>query len=824
MKEHRMVTRTVGLALGGLLALACSATPVPACQAPRAAHPPRTLTADTLLQVEEIGDVALAPAGQTVVRSQAADRSRPLPIEVLLGASSLAPYDAPTFTPDGLSLAYTVLDPRRKPLRNDPARAYRTGVPWAALGGDIWLFTLATGDARNLTQGVGNNWSPSWSPDGRRLAFLSDRMDKTPGGEARLWIWERSSDAFRQVIDLPLGSHQGRLEWTADGRDVVIKLCPEGMTSQEYAKLLTGDSASTNAAGPDGGTAKVFGFDPTARDAVPQSNQINLDNWLGDLALVDVETGTVRRMSHGLRIGHYAFSPDRKGLAWVTVLRYERPGSQQLIAGLTMYDLNTGASRQLVKESGLGDYPDWIRFSWSSHGGAIAFKAGGPRGAKDDMYAVSVKDGTVRRVAEGLVLDGESGGASDPLWADSNVVFGRDGVLWRAAADGSRVQRFAELPGRSLKPIDMGSGQLWSPDDGRTAIVFTFDPGSKRAGLARVDLRSGAIAPLFEEGKHYGGYGNPAVVTPDKQSVLYVAEDARNPPQLWLARGSDPQPPRQVSRIASELGQFELGNTKLIEWRGLDGDTLRGALMYPVGYKPGLRYPLIVKVYGGSGVSNDFYRFGFAAAPVDNLQIFASRGYAVLYADSKLRVGTPMLDLLKSVLPGVDRAVEIGLADPDRIGLIGHSYGGYSTLSLIVQSQRFKAAVASAATGDLVAAYGALRPDGTNYLMSWAETGQGRMGGSPWDFRERYIENSPVFYLDRVTAPVLLINGAEDIAPTLADQVFSSLRRLGKRVEYARYAGESHWEGGWSLPNQKDYLARVIAWFDRYLRAEAHAK
>ena len=95
------------------------------------------------------------------------------------------------------------------------------------------------------------------------------------------------------------------------------------------------------------------------------------------------------------------------------------------------------------------------------------------------------------------------------------------------------------------------------------------------------------------------------------------------------------------------------------------------------------------------------------------------------------------------------------------------------------------------------------------------------MGGTPWEVRERYIENSPIFYLDRVEAPVLLIHGAADhgAPPFLADQVFSGLRRLGKRVEYARYVGESHSEEGWSLPNQIDYLNRVVAWFDRYLKA-----
>jgi dipeptidyl aminopeptidase/acylaminoacyl peptidase len=181
-----------------------------------------------------------------------------------------------------------------------------------------------------------------------------------------------------------------------------------------------------------------------------------------------------------------------------------------------------------------------------------------------------------------------------------------------------------------------------------------------------------------------------------------------------------------------------------------------------------------------------------------------------------------MVDLMKTVMPGINKVVEMGVADPDRVGVTGHSYGGYSTISLLVQSPRFKAAVMRAGMGDLVSGYGGLSPDGTNYGVAWSEGGQGRMGGHPWDYRERYIENSPVFYLDRVQTPLLIIHGSEDdaVPAYLADEIFTGLRRLGKSVTYARYAGEGQWEGTWSYPNQVDALGRMIAWFDRYLKAE----
>jgi dipeptidyl aminopeptidase/acylaminoacyl peptidase len=154
---------------------------------------------------------------------------------------------------------------------------------------------------------------------------------------------------------------------------------------------------------------------------------------------------------------------------------------------------------------------------------------------------------------------------------------------------------------------------------------------------------------------------------------------------------------------------------------------------------------------------------------------------------------------------------------------MGHSYGGYSTLALIAQSSLFKAAVMRAGMGDLISGYGQLGPDGTNGGIAWSESGQGRMGGSPWEFRERYLGNSPIFSLDRIKTPLLIIHGEQDVAVPvfLADQVFTGLRRLGRAVTYVRYAGEGHWEGDWSYANQVDVLNRQIAWFNRHLKVAA---
>jgi dipeptidyl aminopeptidase/acylaminoacyl peptidase len=169
----------------------------------------------------------------------------------------------------------------------------------------------------------------------------------------------------------------------------------------------------------------------------------------------------------------------------------------------------------------------------------------------------------------------------------------------------------------------------------------------------------------------------------------------------------------------------------------------------------------------------------------------------------------------------VRKVIDLGIADPARIGVMGQSYGGYSVLCLITQTNIFHAAVARAAEGDLIGQYSHMRgASGDAVGIDWAENGQGRMGGTPWQFKQRYVENSPVFYLDRVETPLLLIHGNQDptVPSYLADEIFIGLRRLGKDVTYAKYMREDHWEGDWAYEDMRDALERILDYFDRHLK------
>src|SRR5262249_16905036 len=156
--------------------------------------------------------------------------------------------------------------------------------------------------------------------------------------------------------------------------------------------------------------------------------------------------------------------------------------------------------------------------------------------------------------------------------------------------------------------------------------------------------------------------------------------------------------------------------------------------------------------------------------------------------------------------------------DPDRLGVMGHSSGGYSTLALITQTSRFRAAVARGGPSDWVSIYGLMGKDGSALLASYCESDKGipGLGGPPWRNPHQYIENSPIFHLDSVRTPLLLIHGGvdPDVPPSQSEEVFVGLSRLGREISYVRYEGEGHYEGHWGRANAADYLTRVLNSFE----------
>lgn len=745
--------------------------------------------------------------------------SQPLQVDEALAVRHFADRVPLALSPDSKLVAYTVSDPRR--LAKNFTRYFGvTGTPGWQRGSDVLITDVGSGVTHSLTGGRGASWGPVWSPDGRQLAFYSDR-----DGFARLWLWDRARDTLRRVSDVIVRPFFGfeQVRWSPDGHNLLIKVLPEGMTLDAANHLLplSEDAHNNEGVGGDSVTARVYSAlgdssvaagDREDHAVVPLDQTRSFMNAaLADLALVDVVTGRVRRIASRVRPMAYRFSPD--GGSVLLNSRHPFNALGQIVWNLSdIKVLDTlGHTRVALPTATTQGYG--LDATWSPDGRHIAYADG------DALRVVASEGGAeVARFARaGTSLHHDY---RAPLWLgnDTLVTYAAD-TLWRFPLDGSKPRPIAAPAGQQLLDLMEPSDAERLDTRRGQVLILTRDRTTKRLDLERIDLRSGAATALFALDAALAGDLPYAIDhSRDGDTVAFAAETGDRPAEVWIADG-DMTSPRRITELNPAVTRLALGRSRLVQWTTTRGDTLRGALLLPSDYQPGRRYPLVVRVYGGSDLSNSVNRFGLETEAVDNLQLLATRGYAVLFPDTPLRVGTPLADLATDVMPGVDAVTALGIADPQRLAIMGHSYGGYSVLAILVQTGRFRAAVSSGGMSDLFSAYASMRPDGSATSIGWAEHDQGRMGASPWEARDRYLANSPFFFLDRVKTPVLLMHGGADpIVPVAqAEETFVGLRRLGKPVVLVEYAGETHHPGEWRLANVRDYWGRIFEWFDRYL-------
>lgn len=738
-------------------------------------------------------------------------RLEPLPVSEGLAALSFSNLPLSLCPGDEQWIAYQLNDARRLQIRTGKyADLTSTGVPRLGAGGDIWLTNVRTGQSRNLTGGLGSNWALSWSPNGKYLAFYSDR-----DGRSAIWLWEKTTNQLRKLsaaIPRPFLPGYDTPNWTPDSRRLLVKIFPDEST---FLKFVA-DPINTQSKSEIRVNIYQSAADPNRADIAPQQRGDALTveevpDFKADLALIDIADGTVTRVSKESVPAGYWLAPDGTKVAFLEARGMTQAGPAFDLIVISLADKKTVTVVSNVIQGTLGD-----RLTWAPDSKLICYLSAG------NWFLIPPTGGPPRKVTDTNhppFRDWEQ----LPLWSSDGryLYFYTNDAIWQVAVESGQAREVGGVKGKRLQfVVTSGRGDL--SNTSRSLLLSVRDDATKKSSFYTIELSSGHAMLLLEEDKDIRRL--PWVTaSAGSDSFYYVAQDASHSADIWTMSTANGAEPRRVTQINPVFDQYVMGESRLIEWAGSDGDHLRGALLLPSGYKQGQRYPLIVNVYGGSSLSDRINQFGLAAfSNITNQQFWTTRGYAVLLPDTPLRVGTPMLDLAKTVLPGVDKVIEMGIADPERLGVWGSSYGGYSTLALLVQTARFKAAAVDSGFANLMSLYGWMA-DRSNEptWQDWAEISQGRMGGTPWKYRERYLENSPVFYLDRIKTPVLIIQGARDSGGGVfySNEIFMNLRRLGKEATYIRYQDAGHTIGSFNYPEQVDALERMLAWFDSHLKS-----
>lgn len=366
--------------------------------------------------------------------------------------------------------------------------------------------------------------------------------------------------------------------------------------------------------------------------------------------------------------------------------------------------------------------------------------------------------------------------------------------------------------GRRSASVVTGGIDLTKP-----LYVNTYGEWTKKEGVSRVEPnKAGATAIFFEPASF------AVQKARDAETYVMTRQTFTEYPNYWLA-GPDLRPARQLTDANPQMKEIAWSSgTKLIDYVSDKGDKLQAAMYLPANYDPSKKYPMLVTIYEKRSQGlNRFASPSETRAP-DPSQ-YTSNGYIVLDPDIVYKLNDPGMSAVWCVIPAVKAAIATGSVDEKKIGLWGHSWGGYQTAFLVTQTDIFSAAIAGAPLTNMVSMYGSVYWNTGSTDAGIFESSQGRFKGSFIENHEAYIRNSPVFFADKVKTPLIILHNDKDGAVDFNQGItyFNTLVNQKKDVILLEYMGENH---GLARPaNQKDYAGRMREFFDYHLTGKPAA-
>lgn len=369
-----------------------------------------------------------------------------------------------------------------------------------------------------------------------------------------------------------------------------------------------------------------------------------------------------------------------------------------------------------------------------------------------------------------------------------------------------------------------------SIDPAATLILTAFHRDTKASGFYALDLAS-----LERDGKKQNAKEGDTkkkslrqlIILDENLSELQKAKESdrvvftrstfRRFPDLWTST-TDFEEIHRVSDANPQQDEYSWGTAELTHWKTQDGQALDGILMKPDGFDPSKQYPMLVYFYERNSDKLHSYYPPAAGRSIICFSFYVSRGYVVFIPDIPYTTGQPGQSAANAILPGVDHLIAQGFVDKDRIGMQGHSWGGYQTAYLVTQTDRFACAEAGAPVSNMTSAYGGIRWSSGRSRMVQYERTQSRIGEDLWSARKKYIENSPLFFADKINTPLLILHNDQDGAVPWYQgiELFVALRRLEKPAWMLNYNGDPHWVMG--DHNRRDFAIRMQQFFDHYLK------
>jgi dipeptidyl aminopeptidase/acylaminoacyl peptidase len=667
----------------------------------------------------------------------------------------------------------------------------------------------------------------TWEKEGSRLAYLTAVADgKGNAGTASLWIWDAKTEKSVQAVsaeaipkDWVIPS-KNKVSWSKDGKRLFFGLMPKDMfeMGKPEEKEDKEEKAEVDLFNLDQILAKrevdVWHWNdpriiPHQKKIWPQVKEktylavYHIDSKkmvpLADKTLPDVEPPE----NPGLALG-FSGVPYLKEVSW--------DGNYD---DIYLVDLATGAKKKII--SRLRTRP-----SLSPNGRFVAYFE------ERNWRLYDAKTGTTRNLTAALKIpfyDEEDDRPGEPsphgiggwLEDESAVLLYDRYDIWKFSTAKEEAVNLTDGTGRktelTFRVLRLDPEHNYLKRD-QKLLLSAYHNHEKFSGFYAANAAKVGVERRVEEKKLC-----TFVAKARKADVLlFTRESYEEFPDIWLS-DLDFSAPRKISDVNPQIKEFAWGSAEQVEWQSLDGLPLQGVLIKPGNYEPGKRYPVLVYFY--EKFSQRLYEFNQVV--INHRPCFpfyASNGYALFLPDIVYETGRPGLSATKCLVPGVQKLIDMGIADPKAIALHGHSWSGYETAFIITQTNIFQAAIAGAAVANMTSAYNGIRWESGLARQFQYEKDQSRIGVSLWQSLERYIENSPVFFADRIRAPLLLMFGDEDGAVPWEQgiELYLTMRRLGKDCIFLEYRGEGHHPQ--KYPNKLDYAIKMKQYLDHYLKGE----
>jgi dipeptidyl aminopeptidase/acylaminoacyl peptidase len=642
----------------------------------------------------------------------------------------------PQISPDSQWVSYTVQSALRKEDKNRSR---------------IWMVPRVGGEAVALTGEDVSSHHARWSPDGKFIAFLSERNEE----KTQIWLLNRLGGEAQRLTETPQDVED--FTWSPDSKRLVVMLRDPSPEELDAAKDKAAEKEKEGEAPPPEKkkTPKPWVID---RLHFKEDTIGYLDRRRTHLYVMDLAAKALTQITSGdFDDSQPAWSPDSKQVAFTSNRSKPEPDANYNSDIWVVSADNTDKGAKLVQvTTGPGEDREP---SWSPDGKWIT-------------YITQVDPKIFQYATKHVAISPASGGEPKVL----TVAFDRMSIIPRFSPDGKFIYFIADDDGtQNLCRIAITGGEITRPVAGR---LFVSNYALGKGGELIAEL-----------------------ATIDRPTELYTIPGGKL---------------TQITHVNDAvMKQRKVSAGEYVKFKSQDGTTVAGYLYKPVDYVPGKKYPAILRPHGGPVWA--YY------AEFDHLaQLLAANGYVVLFPNPRGSTGYGQ-EYCKAIwadwgakdyqddMAMVDYAIAQGVADPDKLGVGGWSYGGISTNFIIVQTTRFKAAISGAGEALYITNFGH-----DHYSRDWVYE-----LGVPWEHRDAYERISPFNKVQNVTTPTLFMGGDSDwnVPVINGEQFYQALKMLGRDTELVVYPGEFH---GFTTPSHiKDRLERYLAWYGHYVKGES---